>query len=326
MNKASYQGAYEVGRFPPTSTPSSNLVEGFRKDCQIRGLSKGSIPRYLSVIKIFSQYLEWRGVDLLEVDRNILRDFLEYLRIERNVAHKTVENYFTVLSSLYEYLAYEGYIDLNPVLPVRKRYVRRYKDNNEGQMRKLISTEEMKMLINSTVDIRDKAVITLLAKTGIRRNELITLDVEDIDWIDHSIKLKPTAKRSNRIIFFDDETAFILRRWLRARNSRDKIDSKALFINSYGGRLNRNGIYLAVTKAAERVGLHDPASDQMEDHFTPHCLRHFFTTHLRRAGMPREFIQELRGDARKEAIDIYDHIDRKELRESYLAHIPQLGI
>jgi integrase/recombinase XerD len=42
--------------------------------------------------------------------------------------------------------------------------------------------------------------------------------------------------------------------------------------------------------------------------------------------MPREFIQELRGDARKEAIDIYDHIDRKELRESYLAHIPQLGI
>jgi integrase/recombinase XerD len=42
--------------------------------------------------------------------------------------------------------------------------------------------------------------------------------------------------------------------------------------------------------------------------------------------MPREFIQELRGDVRKETIDIYDHIDKEELRESYLAHIPQLGI
>jgi integrase/recombinase XerD len=42
--------------------------------------------------------------------------------------------------------------------------------------------------------------------------------------------------------------------------------------------------------------------------------------------MPREFIQELRGDVRKEAIDIYDHIDKKELRESYLAKKPQLGI
>jgi site-specific recombinase XerD len=52
---------------------------------------------------------------------------------------------------------------------------------------------------------------------------------------------------------------------------------------------------------------------------------HWFTTHLWRAGMSQEFIQELR-DVRKEAIDIYDHIDSKELRESYLAHIPQLGI
>jgi hypothetical protein len=37
-------------------------------------------------------------------------------------------------------------------------------------------------------------------------------------------------------------------------------------------------------------------------------------------------IQELQGDVLKEAIDIYDHVDKKELRESYLAHIPQLGI
>ena len=81
-----------------------------------------------------------------------------------------------------------------------------------------------------------------------------------------------------------------------------------------------------VEKVATQVGLHDPNSDRMEDHFSPHCCRHWFTTHLRRADMPREFIQELRGDVWKEAIDIYDHIDRKELRESYLAHIPQLGI
>jgi len=42
--------------------------------------------------------------------------------------------------------------------------------------------------------------------------------------------------------------------------------------------------------------------------------------------MPREFIQELRGDVRREAIDTYDIIDEKELRESYLARMPKLGI
>jgi integrase/recombinase XerD len=77
---------------------------------------------------------------------------------------------------------------------------------------------------------------------------------------------------------------------------------------------------------AEKVGLHDPVSPRLEDHFTPHCCRHWFTTHLRRAGMPREFIQELRGDKRRDAIDIYDHIDMDELRRAYLAYIPKLLI
>ena len=78
-------------------------------------------------------------------------------------------------------------------------------------------------------------------------------------------------------------------------------------------------------KLAERVGLHDPNSTKLEDRFTPHCCRHWFVTHLLRAGMSRDFVKELRGDTRGEAIDIYNHIDPKELRESYLAHIPQLG-
>ncbi len=65
---------------------------------------------------------------------------------------------------------------------------------------------------------------------------------------------------------------------------------------------------------------------RLEDRFTPHCCRHWFVTHLLRAGMSRDFVKELRGDTRGEAIDIYNHIDKKDLRESYLAHIPQLGI
>ena len=92
----------------------------------------------------------------------------------------------------------------------------------------------------------------------------------------------------------------------------------SLIIGTYFMRL--------VGEAAESVGLHHPESDRMEDHFCPHCCRHWMTAHLRRAGMRREFIQELRGDSRREAIDIYDHIDLKEPKEAYLACIPQLGI
>jgi integrase/recombinase XerD len=300
-------------------------MEDFLKDCQLRGMSPRSIPGYKSALKLFGQYLGLRSVEILAVDREVLRGFLEHSR-ERGLAQRTMELSFSVLSSFYEYLVFEGKILANPVPAIRKRYLRRYKDNGDGHERQLISVEEMAGMINSTMDIRDKAVITLLAKTGIRRNELITLDVDDVDLVEMKIRLKPTAKRSNRTIFFDDEAAFILRRWIRTRDGMNKKRSQALFLSDWGTRINRNGVYLAVTDAAERVGLHNPESDRMEDHFSPHNCRHWFTTHLRRAGMRREFIQELRGDVRREAIDIYDHIDKKELRESYLAHVPQLGV
>ena len=179
---------------------AAELIRRFRDDCEIRGMSPESLRSYISSLKIYNRYLQERNLDLLSVDRNDLRSFLEYLRKNRNVGLKTVGNYSTSMAMFYEFLEYEEYVDKNPVHSVRKRYIRRYKDNDEGQMRQLISVDEMTKLMNSTLDVRDKAVITLLAKTGIRRKELITLDVDDIDWVDQSFRLKPTPKRTNRTV------------------------------------------------------------------------------------------------------------------------------
>jgi integrase/recombinase XerD len=189
---------------------ADELIERYRKDCVRQGMAPSSVKSYVSSILIFNQYLKNHGLEPLQVDKDVLRDFLDHL-LEQNLVQKTIKGYFTKISSFYDFLVYEDYIESNPAPAVRKRYVRSYKDNDAGQMRKLISIKEMTMLINSTLDIRDKAVITLLAKTGIRRNELITLDIDDIDWVEQSIRLKPTAKRTNRTVFFDDETAFILK-------------------------------------------------------------------------------------------------------------------
>ncbi|OPX77360.1 MAG: putative tyrosine recombinase XerC-like protein [Methanosaeta sp. PtaU1.Bin060] len=302
-----------------------SLMERFLQDCNTRGMSPRTLPGYKSALKMFDLYLNQRGIEVLAVDRDVLRRFLEHSR-GRGLSPRTIELFFSVLSSFYEYLAYEGMVSANPVLVVRKRYLRRYKDNGDGHERQLISVDDMARLINSEIDIRNRAIIALLAKTGMRRNELMSLDASDFDQVENKIRLKPTPKRTNRTLFIDDETAFILRRWLRVREGMNRKRSPALFISTHGNRISRNDVYQVVVKAAKRVGLHDPKSDRMEDRFSPHCCRHWFTTHLRRAGMRREFIQELRGDARREAIDIYDHIDLMELKEAYLACIPQLGI
>ena len=308
---------------------AQRLLELFIEDCHDRQLTDETIRRYRSSIKQYLVYLEQRVILIVNVDKHVLHDYIRQRR-SQGVNQKTLENDLSGIAGLYEYLVFEDYMERNPVPGVRKRYLRRYKEESDGDVespRKLLSVEEMSLLINSVIDTRDKAIMTLMAKTGVRRGELIAMDVDDINWTEQSITIKRNQfkKRSGRTAFFDDETARLLRRW---SNQREKLNpsTKALFIGEQGGRLKRNGVYSMVTKYAERVGLHNPGSARPEDHVSPHCFRHWFTTHLRRAGMDREFIKALRGDRRKEAIDIYDRIDRDELRRAYLAFIPQLGL
>jgi integrase/recombinase XerD len=301
------------------------LLEGFRHDCELRGLSPETVNHYAWCMNHFLGFLDERGTTYDQVNLQTLTLYLERLRA-KSARYKTVENVYAAISAFYEYLVFEGKITSNLVLAFRKRYLRRYKDGSEQMERRLLSVEEMSRLVGSIMDSRDRAIALVFAKTGIRRRELLNLDVDSIDWRDDSIKLKPTPKRSNRVVFFDEECEVALRRWLAYRE-RLRPKTPALFI-SYQSltRLDRSSLYSAVTKYAEALGFHKPSSPRLEDHFGPHCFRHYFTTFLLRNGMPREYVKELRGDSRREAIDIYNHIDREELRKSYLACVPKLRV
>jgi len=303
-----------------------SIVSGFCRDCRLRGMTEKTVAGYKSNLLTFQSFITEMGFGLHEIDNHVLRDFLGFLKLEGRLKHKTIKGYFSALSTFYDYLVFEGIVNANIVPPFRKRYLRRYKEDYDDPERRLLSVEEMSRLVNSMMDPRDKAIAVLLAKTGVRRGELLRIDVGDINWEDYSITLKPTPKRSNRVVFFDDECALVLRRWLRVREKLNPM-TKALFIsyNTLGG-LSRNGVYNAVVKYAERLRFHNPESPRLEDHFGPHCFRHWFTTWLLRNGMPREYVKELRGDRRGEAIDIYHHIDKQELRRAYLAYIPKLGV
>lgn len=316
---------------PPGDGPVSDyeLLEEFLLDAEVQGLTEKTRVTYRSDLEYF---IDWLDCGLREVGRHELKGFLAHLKTERTARDGTTglkpntrNTYFSAINSCFKYLEWEGYIEDNPVPAFRERYMDNSRSSSSSK-RQLISVEEMSSLVHSILDVRDRALVLTLAKTGIRRGELVTIDVGDVDWDDQSITLKPTPKRTNRLVFFDGECAQSLRRWMDARSTDDDIETEALFTNQHGTRLGRNSIYRAVTKHAENVGLHDPDSVDLQERFTPHCCRHWYTTHLRRSGMNREFIKELRGDTRGDAIDIYDHIDKRELRQAYLAHIPTLGL
>ena len=301
---------------------TSDLIERFHNDCNLRDMV--TTMDYVYRTRAYCAFLETRGKNPLNTDRDDLRDFLAHLKT-KGLKFRTIDAIYTSLSAFYEFLIIEGLVEYNPVLPFRKYYLRRYKKDNDSETRKLISVEDASKLVNSILDTRDRCILVLLFKTGMRVGELTSLDVDDIDLDKGQVTLKLKKKRTNRVVFLDNEAIAILERWLVARKNRKGGEGQALFLSKIGTRITKRTVENSIEKHAERLSLHKPGA-RLEDRFTPHCCRHWFVTHLLRAGMSRDFVKELRGDARGEAIDIYNHIDKKELQESYLAHVPQLGI
>lgn len=304
-----------------------NLLSSFLADQRLRRMSAGTIESNEVRIRTFLRWCDARALDPCAPSRE---DLLAYLRHLQDLRHRasTLRKDFSALSSFYELLEEQGKSNsAGHVRSIQKKYLRGYKP--DAQERQIISIEQASAMVAASIDTRDRSILLLLLKTGIRRGELASLDVSDVSLEGLSITLKHTAKRSNRIVFFDEEARESLERWIRTRARRTTGTSisgeTALFLAESGKRLGARGVRNAVVRAAERVGLHSRGAP-LDERFGPHCCRHFWTTQLLRSGMAREQVQWLRGDAIREAVDIYYHIDPDDVRRSYLAHVPRLGV
>jgi integrase/recombinase XerD len=303
---------------PSASVRSEDPITRFRQDLILRGRHTVTLITYTTQLK---QFQTWHDGDLHAVGQEELKAYLASLR-EKKLKTNSISHAYTALGAFYDFLETEGEIQRNPVPSFRKRYLQQYKAGIDRDERRCLTVEEVSRLIITALDSRKQAIICLLAKTGMRVHELAALDVGDVDMLKREIRLKPTPKRSNRMLFFDEETARLLERWLAARSTQGHKHG-ALF-TGLKGRLQPGGIGVIVRACSEVAEIGDPALST--DYITPHYFRIFFTTQLLRSGMPRHFVQALRGDVGGEAIDVYTRIDPEELRRSYLVHIPQMGI
>ncbi len=307
-------------------TPESRqILSRFIQDEKLRGLADRYVGNERTRLEVFLRFVGKSPQDITEDD---LKRFLAHLQGDRQSSNGTIKNYSTALSSFFSYLEYERLIDNNVFPRFRRRYLSHItkKMNGIATRRQILSVEQMAQLVNSILDPEVKAIATLLAKTGIRVGELINIRVQDVDIAAGTIELRPTGKRAEQTIFIDDEAARCLTEWLDVRHLQAKPGEDALFTDYLGTAPRMEAIERRIAKYAARLGLHDPTTRDLSRRLTPHCFRHFFTTHLLRSGMPREYVKELRGDTRQETVDIYHHIDREDLRRSYLTHVPNFGI
>lgn len=294
-----------------------DYIEGFLADCQARGLTRHTIETYRSQVKAF--LLSYN--EPLNVNLENLKVFLGSLRA-RGLAGSTLKGYFAAISSFYEYMVFSGAMNANLIPSFRKRYLRIKNQEGGENERQLISVQQMQLLVSAAGGIREKALILMLAKTGMRKGECLALRVWDISTEKGIIRIPAKAKRSNRLAFMDMELRDILDRYLNWRESQAKSDW--LWISDRGGHLHKDEPNRILANLAEPLGFHDP-DGPLCSRFTCHCCRHWFTTHLHRAKMDPEYIKWLRGDSlSSEAWQIYNHVDPRQVREEYLRKIPQL--
>ncbi len=141
-----------------------SLIDRWAEDASTQGMGKNSIDSYRCALKHFGEFY---GLPE-KADKMLIRAYVDMQR-KKGITTKTISGRLNALNSFYEFLVFEGLRQDNPIPEIRKRYLQRYKKDNEEHTHKIISITEAARLVNSCMDIRDRAMVLLLLKTGVRR-------------------------------------------------------------------------------------------------------------------------------------------------------------
>jgi len=180
------------------------IAPDFEKDTILRNRELRTSKQYRKIVTDYvlltGQEQFSRSAEYLDFKPHLMT-FLES-RQSAGYSYKTLKFHFTALNSFFEFLIDEGIINNNPVPSFRARYLTRYKIP-EPPKSKQCTPEEVLKLINTAPNALFRAVIALYASTG-RRQELIDLNIEDVDFERRILIAPDKKKRSNRTIIFSD--------------------------------------------------------------------------------------------------------------------------
>lgn len=158
------------------------------------------------------------------------------------------------------------------------------------------------------VAARDLAILELLYATGLRVGELASLDIDDIDLDERTIRVIGKGDKE-RVVPFGVPARDAVRRWLAVRASlAGERSGPALFLGVRGGRLGQRGI---------REVVHRTARDGAVPDIAPHALRHSAATHLLDGGADLRDVQELLGHSTLATTQIYTHVSAGRLRDAF---------
>jgi site-specific recombinase XerD len=189
----------------------------------------------------------------------------------------------------------------------RTKFYHQYNNRNFKKLPHAIDPEDVSCLLFAVKKIRDKALILLLLRTGMRIGELLHTRVDDIKLKDRKIIILESEKnRIGRVVYFSDDAQKTLNAWLRKRDPSQQF----LFYGKRKDFMTYTSVRTIFSRYLKKAGL-------SHKKYTLHCLRHTYASELLSAGMSLESLQQLLGHSSVEVTRRYARLTDKSLENDY---------
>lgn len=291
------------------------LLERFLDDLRARrNASPYTLKNYRTDIGQFLCYCRAHGVTAItQVDRAFLREYLAVLG-EQGYVKASIIRRLAELRSFGSFLVREGILDRNPFRMVGAPRMPR-------RLPRCLTVAEIEALLSvpdpsTPQGLRDRAIIEVLYGAGLRVGELVSLNVEDVDFYSAQVRVVGKGQKE-RIALLGQMAVQALRLYLQIGRPAlvGQRPTSALWLNRQGGRLSARSVALMLRRAGRLAGIRTSVS--------PHILRHSFATHLLDGGADIRVVQELLGHANLTTTQIYTHVSQSHAREVYLRAHPR---
>lgn len=278
---------------------SGELLPKFISAKRVEGCSEKSLKYYETTIRNMLAAIEKPEQDITTDD---LRGYLDAYQQNNNVSKVTLDNVRRILSSFFSWLEDEDYIVKSPVRRIHK--VKTVKTVKETY-----SDESLELMRDHCDNLRDLALIDLLASTGMRVGELVKLNRKDIDFDNRECIVFGKGSKERKV-YFDARTKIHLQKYLDART--DSNDALFVSLLKPYNRLNISGVEIRLRKIGSELQI---------SNVHPHKFRRTLATMAIDKGMPIEQVQSLLGHQSIDTTLRYAMVNQANVKNSCKKYI-----
>ncbi|MBT6755332.1 MAG: site-specific tyrosine recombinase XerD [Gammaproteobacteria bacterium] len=278
-----------------------------------QGLSKNTLVSYEHDIKSFLIFLNDNKVELFKVQQSDINSFVSF-RFSKGISSSSNMRLISSLKKFFIYLVSHNFIKKNPTENIESpRKVKLLPHTIDVEsVDKLLNSPDLKTRFGA----RDKAMLEILYACGLRVSELVSLKFSQV--VIESNFLRVMGKGSKeRIIPINDYALTFLKTYIEDFRSEFMKSRKtdSLFLSNRGLEMTRHSFWHIIKKYALQAGIND--------HLSPHTLRHAFATHMINNGADLRVVQLLLGHSDLSTTQLYTHIAKNELKELHCKNHPR---